>query len=494
MSERNTLPSDPHSVPGRGAKLPGPDAEVPAASASRSPIASVSAAIAEVNAHLQVPQQESPREPRFPGEDGGHSLAEMAHRDLDAVLQLLADRAQYITGAAAAAIALRRGHHHDMLCRASTGAPAPELGSLLSMDYGLSGQCVRERQPLRCDDTERDPRVNHEVCRQLGIASVVVMPLLADDQVLGVFELFSGTPRVFEERDVSALRRLGEMVTTAVKHAAASQAVSVAPKAAEMRSSKIPIQTANESAYVESADFAEAGRERSVPSEIAPPTIASASSVIGKAEPKLKPEAEAETKSEATKTGAQPKKPLFWTAAIQTRSKSEASEDVKQSTAVPATLRTLQKCQACGFPVSQGRVLCVECEEKQWRGKTPLRRSEEDRAEKRQLQMQQKDSIRVVGPAAHSEQTDVPVSSESFVSTSASTSEPRSGSSISDGGVMSASAQEAVPDQQDTAVAISSVSFLGSVQPAESWVSANKYVLISLLVVAAAIAAVAWLR
>ena len=36
---------------------------------------------------------------RFPGEDGGHSLAEMAQRDLDAALQLLADRAcQYIYG------------------------------------------------------------------------------------------------------------------------------------------------------------------------------------------------------------------------------------------------------------------------------------------------------------------------------------------------------------------------------------------------------------
>jgi uncharacterized Zn finger protein (UPF0148 family) len=35
---------------------------------------------------------------------------------------------------------------------------------------------------------------------------------------------------------------------------------------------------------------------------------------------------------------------------------------------VPAALRNLQKCKACGFPVSQGRTFCVECEEKQWRG------------------------------------------------------------------------------------------------------------------------------
>ena len=110
---------------------------------------------------------------RFPGEDGGRSLAEMARRDLDAALQLLADRAQYITGSNGAAIALRRNGKNDMLCRASSGSNAPELGALLSTEFGLSGESVRTRQPLRCDDAERDARVNREVCRELGIASVV---------------------------------------------------------------------------------------------------------------------------------------------------------------------------------------------------------------------------------------------------------------------------------------------------------------------------------
>ena len=82
------------------------------------------------------------------------SLAKMAQSDLDAALQLLAERAQYITGASGAAIALRRGEHDDMLCRASAGSNAPEFGALLSMEYGLSGESVRTRQALRCDDTE----------------------------------------------------------------------------------------------------------------------------------------------------------------------------------------------------------------------------------------------------------------------------------------------------------------------------------------------------
>jgi hypothetical protein len=119
----------------------------------------------------------------FPGEDRGHSLAEMAQRDLDAALQLLAERAQYITGATGAAIALRHIGQHDMLCRATAGPNAPELGALLSTEFGVSGESVRTQKSLRCDNAETDGRVNRESCRDLGIASVLVTPVLSDGEV-----------------------------------------------------------------------------------------------------------------------------------------------------------------------------------------------------------------------------------------------------------------------------------------------------------------------
>src|SRR5271156_4922908 len=221
ITRRAITRMDHYSILDRGSSSPVMEGEMPGVSASRSETASVSAGIAAANALLKEPSEPGPR---FPGEDGGRSLAEMAHADLDAALQLLADRAQYITGASGAAIALRRGEHNDMLCRASVGMNAPELGALLSMEYGLSGESVRTRQVLRCDDAERDSRVNRDGCRELGIASVVVMPIVSEKQVLGVFELLSGKPRAFEERDILALLRLSEMVEIAVKHAVAANA------------------------------------------------------------------------------------------------------------------------------------------------------------------------------------------------------------------------------------------------------------------------------
>jgi len=157
----------------------------------------------------------------LPAEDGGKTLAEVAQRDLEAALQLLAERARYITGASGAAIALFE--KDEMICRASAGRSAPELGAEVQVKTGLTGESVRTRQVLRCDDAETDPRVNRESCRALGIKSVMVVPLIRDQEVIGVFELLADRANAFEERDVTALERLAEMVQIGIEHEEAAK-------------------------------------------------------------------------------------------------------------------------------------------------------------------------------------------------------------------------------------------------------------------------------
>jgi hypothetical protein len=63
----------------------------------------------------------------------------------------------------------------------------------------------------------------------LGIRSVVVMPLLRGNDVIGVFELFSDKANVFEARDITALERMGVMVHTALEHSTAELGIASAP-------------------------------------------------------------------------------------------------------------------------------------------------------------------------------------------------------------------------------------------------------------------------
>jgi hypothetical protein len=61
------------------------------------------------------------------------------------------------------------------------------------------------------------------------------------------------------------------------------------------------------------------------------------------------------------------KKPLLWSADANVIGDARKPSDADQSH-VPPVFRSLRKCEACGFPVSSERALCVECEEKKWRG------------------------------------------------------------------------------------------------------------------------------
>jgi TonB family protein len=116
---------------------------------------------------------------------------------LDVALNEVVVRATSATQASAAALALARGA--EMVCRATTGDHAPDLGVPLNTREGLSGACLRSRRPQLCHDTESDPRVDAAVSRHLGVRSILIVPVMDGDDLVGVVEVFSRRPRAFSE-------------------------------------------------------------------------------------------------------------------------------------------------------------------------------------------------------------------------------------------------------------------------------------------------------
>src|SRR3984893_5883548 len=71
---------------------------------------------------------------------------------LEIVLNEVVEQACLTTGATGAAVALERDG--EMVCRGSSGATAPALGSPLDAASGLSGECIRTRRTQRSDDVQ----------------------------------------------------------------------------------------------------------------------------------------------------------------------------------------------------------------------------------------------------------------------------------------------------------------------------------------------------
>src|SRR6202140_3093612 len=131
---------------------------------------------------------------------------------LDAYLDQIVKQARALPCANGAAIALRQGS--AILCRARCGQTSPPLGAQLDADFGISGECLRTGKALRCEDSERDLRLDPEVCRQLGLRSIAVVPIFEWTTVAGILEVFASHPHAFDDRHLEILQQLAELVTT----------------------------------------------------------------------------------------------------------------------------------------------------------------------------------------------------------------------------------------------------------------------------------------
>jgi len=134
--------------------------------------------------------------------------------DLEPAINVIAERAQALTGATGAAIALRHGN--EIVCRARTGRTAPDLGVRLQTDSGISADCVRTGEVVLCHDAERNPLVDLASCRRLGVRSILAAPLRHFRHTLGVFEVLSAAPYAFDSRDVATMQLLSSMMIAAM--------------------------------------------------------------------------------------------------------------------------------------------------------------------------------------------------------------------------------------------------------------------------------------
>src|SRR5579859_6262066 len=104
----------------------------------------------------------------FAGKDVAQDLA------LDLMLNEAVEQARKATGATGGAIALIRDG--EMICRATTGKNAPDLGVRVDMTSGLPAASLTTGKVQQCSDTEEGGLVNAEACRRLGVRSMVIAP------------------------------------------------------------------------------------------------------------------------------------------------------------------------------------------------------------------------------------------------------------------------------------------------------------------------------
>lgn len=130
--------------------------------------------------------------------------------DMGNIMDIVVQKTQIITNSDGASVELIE--KSELVYSAASGMAEKFLGLRLDMENSLSGECIKMRVPLISNDIESDHRVNKNACRQIGINSMIVMPLIYNDSVVGVLKVLSAKVGHFNDDDINILELMSGLI------------------------------------------------------------------------------------------------------------------------------------------------------------------------------------------------------------------------------------------------------------------------------------------
>ncbi|HVP42479.1 MAG TPA: TonB family protein [Terriglobales bacterium] len=124
-------------------------------------------------------------------------------------------RAQAFLSGCAIALMVREGAW--LVCRASNGAAAPEIGARMEVDHSFLGLCVTQKKPHSCEDADSDLRVENVAYSRLRPKSILAVPVRAGQEVLAVLAGFSAAPNAFTHTQIAILRTVADALSRPVQ-------------------------------------------------------------------------------------------------------------------------------------------------------------------------------------------------------------------------------------------------------------------------------------
>jgi len=145
--------------------------------------------------------------------------AALTHLELDDLLDVLLLRIRSILGANTAAILLLDEATNELVARAARGLEEEvEAGVRIPVGGGFAGRVAAERRPLILPKVDHTQVLN-PILLEKGIKTLLGVPLIARNEVIGVLHVGTLVHRVFTRDDVQLLQLVAERAALAIERA-----------------------------------------------------------------------------------------------------------------------------------------------------------------------------------------------------------------------------------------------------------------------------------
>jgi PAS domain S-box-containing protein len=157
--------------------------------------------------------------------------AALSHASLDDLVPELLRRLCSALACDVASILLVTEDGQGLVVRASYGLPE-EVGLVVPIGRGVIGRIAAERRPRTIDDLAR-AEVDNPLFRARGLASLLGVPLLVEDRVVGVVHVATVARRRFSEDETHLMQLAADRMALAIDHARLFEAERAARAEAE---------------------------------------------------------------------------------------------------------------------------------------------------------------------------------------------------------------------------------------------------------------------
>jgi signal transduction histidine kinase len=145
--------------------------------------------------------------------------AALGHLELDELLSGLLERIHDILEVDTVAILMREEETEELVARAAVGLEEEvEQGVRIPIGLGFAGRIAAERRPIVLDEVDHSNVLN-PILREKGIKSMLGVPLIVDDDVLGVLHVGTLAARAFTEDDAELLELVAARAALAIEKA-----------------------------------------------------------------------------------------------------------------------------------------------------------------------------------------------------------------------------------------------------------------------------------
>jgi diguanylate cyclase (GGDEF)-like protein/PAS domain S-box-containing protein len=138
-----------------------------------------------------------------------------AQLPLDEICTLMAQRAMSVLTATGVEIELLEGQ--ELVSHGFFGETHRPLGARMAVRTSIAGRVVTTGEPQYCADSETDPRVNRRICREVGVRSMLLVPLRNSGEVVGVLRATAREPHAFSNDQTTSLLLLSESLGAVIE-------------------------------------------------------------------------------------------------------------------------------------------------------------------------------------------------------------------------------------------------------------------------------------